>query len=1056
MFSMKLPIWLFFCTQALLVCEIMIASADTQDWENPELLHINREPARAWFINYANSKEAKTFTPEASSRWKSLNGLWRFQWIGNPNRRTVNFYKNDFDDADWNQIPVPSNWQREGYGTPIYLNRGYTFKSNYPRVMDEPEKEYTNYHDRNPVGSYRRHFDLPAAWENKRVLLRFDGVSSAFYVWVNGQKVGYSQGSRTAAEFDVTPYVHVGKQNLIAVEVYRYNDGSYLEDQDFWRMSGIYRDVTLIARPTVYVRDIEIQADFDKTYTNAELAIKIDFTNSTDQDQTIITDITIRDLRDARQLLSKTLTINTHNKRDNQIEFHEVVESPRQWNAETPNLHVAEISIKNVEGRVLEFIPIRFGFREVEIVNNQILINGKPVYFKGVNRHEHDPTLGHTMTRERMEQDLRMMKQFNINAVRTAHYPNTPLWYALCDEYGIYVMDEANLETHGLGNWPTNPLAHDKQWRAAMLDRIERMVERDKNFASVVIWSLGNEAGDGPNFRYLRGWLNARDDRPVSYEGSTGRGWGYSSDINSSMYTKPHALIETSKKWGNKPMLVIEYAHAMGNSVGNFQKYWDIFEANPSMQGGFIWDWVDQGLWKTNEQGQKYLAYGGDFGDFPNQNNFCLNGIVRADRIPNPSLYEVKKVQQFIKVKSIDLNTGHFQIHNKHDFIDLNKYLGKWAIESNGAVVTSGHLNSLDVKPGEMIQVTLPVSPYLHMQDQEYYLTIQFELKEDTRWAKAGTVMAWDQFELNRQVLQSRPADLQHLAQSNTATITQTDDAFILQNTKTQININRQTGWVDAYIVNGNNLLRGSLRPNTWRIKNDNQYGRKKTFDRMYLVWQDAIETSTIHIQPDTANSRIQVQHRISTGDTIAMTYALNTQDQLHIKGELIPATNKDPQKRFMPRFGVITRFPKDMRVCRFEGRGPHETYADRKTGGKIAIYELDINQMIYQYTRPQQNGNHTDVRWAAISDKQNSQSVMITSRKLFNLTIRPYAMKDLLEAKHVIDLPRRDFVEVMIDHQQMGVGGDDSWGAEVHEEYRVPISPMAFEFTLEANNKQE
>jgi beta-galactosidase len=635
--------------------------AEVNDWENPEMIGRNNEPAHCTLVPYADTRSALTGTPETSPYYKLLSGKWKFHWVKNFAGVPKDFHKVDYDVSDWKHIPVPSMWQLQGYGIPRYLNTRYAFKADPPHVPT----------DYNPIGLYRTEFTVPADWERRQVFLHFEGVDSAFYLWINGQEVGYSQGSMTPAEFRITPYLRPG-ENILAAQVIRWSDGSYLECQDMWRLSGIFRDVYLFSTPTVHLRDFFVRSYLDGQNRDAVLSVVAMLHNYSHKPAGAHSvDVTLLDGKGnpvGKSPLMSDRIASISGSSDGTIEIRMNVSNPLKWSAEAPNLYVVMLELKDATGKIIEVERCNFGFRKVELTNGQLQVNGRSILIKGVNRHEFDPDRGRAVTYERMVQDIELLKRNNINAVRTSHYPDNPKWYDLCDRYGIYLIDEANIESHGIGYDPAKTLGNKPEWQLAHMDRTISMVERDKNHPSIIIWSLGNEAGDGINFEATSAWIHQRDpSRPVHYE----RAMDYRNhtarphtDIVCPMYAGIGWLQQYAKTGQDRPLILCEYAHAMGNSVGNLQDYWDTIEAYAHLQGGFIWDWVDQGLRKSAKrtpdgaESADYWAYGGDFGDQPTDGNFCCNGIVQPDRKPNPSLYEVKKVYQYIKVHPVDATAG--------------------------------------------------------------------------------------------------------------------------------------------------------------------------------------------------------------------------------------------------------------------------------------------------------------------------------------------------------------------------------------------------------------
>jgi beta-galactosidase len=1038
---------LFLCLGIIALLSLSSVQSQTPDWENPRVIGINKEDPHVTVVPFSDRVQALSKRREGSPFYISLNGPWKFNWVPEPGKRPADFFRTDYDVSTWKEIPVPSNWEMQGYGIPIYTNITYPFKRDAPRVMSEPPQNYTTYSHRNPVGSYRRTFAVPAGWQGREIFLTFDGVASAFYVWVNGEKVGYSEGARTPAEFNITRFLKPG-QNMLAAEVYRFSDGSYLEDQDFWRMSGIFRDVFLWSAPKLQVRDFEVKTILDDNYEDATLELRAEVRNSSDQPADCALALELLDSgRPVVPPATRSATIAAG--QDVNLSFSVPVKSPRKWSAETPSLYPLLLTLTGSGRQVLEIIPTRIGFRKVEITEGHLLINGKKVYFLGVNRHEHDPKTGQYVTREVMIKDILLMKQNNVNAVRTCHYPDVPEWYDLCDEYGLYLIDEANIETHGYGADPRNQLAHDPDWKECYIDRARRMLERDKNHPSVVIWSLGNESGDGPNLKAEADWIRGRDSRPVHYEGSSSNGNGQATDINSCMYPPPASLVRRAERFPDKPFLMCEYAHAMGNSVGNLQEYWDEFEKHPIMQGGFIWDWVDQGILRTDPKtGKGYFAYGGDFGDFPNDQNFCLNGLVQADRTPHPSLYEVKKVYQRIKVLDVNARNGKLSVVNKYFFKDLSGFAGSWRVEDGGVLVRKGTIPRLNTPPGGKSDISVPIGPLPAVRPGSHQvLTVSFALREKQSWAPAGHEVAWDQF-----VLGQGPAAAAPVASSKLQ-LQRGTEAISVTGQGVSVRINARNGELESYRVRDTELLAAPLVPNTWRIQNDNQY--RNDYLRRYGLWKDAVEKCEVSsvTAAEKGENAVEVVAHMSLPKGQAdytMTYTISGDGRLEIRVDFAP---KQGLAGFLPRLGTRMAIPQEMNRVRWYGRGPQETYWDRKTGGKFGVYSATVEELIYPYPRPQQNGNRTDVHWVSFTDA-TGRGLRVSGPVPFEFTARPYSMEDLAAATHDYQLPRRDFNEILLDHKQMGVGGDNSWGARVHDEFSVKVQPYSYSLVFEPIRK--
>ena len=1037
---------------AALACQVR-AQGQGPDWENPNVVERNKEPAHSTFLPYPNSAAARKGTRAASPFHQSLNGKWKFNWAPKPSKRPAEFYKPSFDVSGWKDIRVPSNWQLEGYGIPIYCNIPYSFKKDPPRVMGTPPADWPAYNHRNPVGSYRREFTIPDAWKGRRVFIHFDGVNSAFYLWVNGKKVGYSQGSRTPAEFDITLYLKDGA-NVLAAEVYRYSDGSYLECQDFWRLSGIFRDVYLWSAGKLHVRDFHANATLDDNYRDGILSVELDVQNFSGEAKKCSIDVELLDAKGGK-VASIEIDHADHagaKPRDKLIAPKIKIANPLKWSAEHPNLYQLLITLKDAAGEVIEVVGCKVGFRRVEIKGGQLLVNGRAIYCKGVNRHEHDPVTGHYITRESMIRDIKLMKQHNINAVRTCHYPDDPKWYDLCDEFGIYLIDEANIESHGMGYGPAS-LGKKPAWKKAHLERTIRMVERDKNHPSVIVWSLGNEAGDGINFEAASAWIHKRDpSRPVHYERAGKRPH---TDIVCPMYARIASLEAYGSKPQTRPLILCEYAHAMGNSVGNLQDYWTVIEKHKHLQGGFIWDWVDQGLLKTSSpssaagaKGKTFWAYGGDYGDKPNDGNFCCNGLVQPDRRPNPSLMEVKKVYQNIKVVAADLSAGRVKIRNKYIFRNLDFVTASWELACNGKVIDTGALGKLEIEAGKTAEVTIPLKKPKLNPGGEYHLKVIFALAADTSWADKGHVVAWDQFKMPYKVPPSAGPDVAIMAKVKLA---KSPEAFTVTGKGFSVTVGRKNGAITSFKSGQVELIAAPLEPNFWRVPIDNDRGNK--MPKRLSVWKNAGPTrkvtSVTAEQTGPKSVRITAEATLAAGNsTWRNVYTITGDGGVKVECGIKPS-GKAPN---LPRIGMQLAIPAAFDTMTWFGRGPHETYMDRKTGGAVGRYSGRVGDLVHPYVRPQENANRTDVRWVTLTNARGvGLRAVGLSPALLSVSAWPYTMADLSAGRHTHDLPRRDTITVNIDHKQMGVGGDNSWGARPHGEYLLPAKSYTYSFQLQA-----
>ncbi len=1021
--------------------------AETLDWENPEVIGINKEPGHCTLIPYDDTQTALRSVREASPFYKSLIGDWKFNWVRKPADRPMDFYKPEYNVSGWAEIPVPSNWQLHGYGRPIYLNMRYPFPANPPYIP----------HDYNPVGSYRRNFAVPDGWKGRQVFIHFDGVKSAFYVWVNGMKVGYSQDSMTPAEFNITDYIVPGKKNVLAVEVYRWSDGSYLEDQDMWRLSGIYRNVYLFSTPQVHIRDFAVRADLDEQYKDGILSIRpklAAYDGADAKGWTVEAQLYNAENKPifAEPLSKDALAImnEKYPQRDN-VKFalmEAKIPEPRQWSSETPNLYTLVLTLKDARGNVVEVESSRVGFRKVEIKDGQLLINGRSVKLFGVNRHEHDPDHGRAIPMSRMIQDIQLLKQNNINAVRTSHYPDDPHWYELCDQYGIYLIDEANLETHGLGGFFSNV----STWHTAFLERAVRMVERDKNHPSVIFWSLGNESGCGPNHAAMASWIKDYDPtRPIHYEGAAGRPKDYPYvDMKSRMYSRIPAIINLATDPVDvRPMVLCEYAHAMGNSVGNLKEYWDAIRSHERLIGGFIWDWADQGLRKISSGGRQFWAYGGDYGDNPNDGNFCCNGLVQPDRKPNPHLQEVRKIYQRIWAEPVDLLEGKVIIRNEYDFRTLDFVEIIWELTIDGAVIQRGTLVPIALPAGQMQEITIPFETPDLRPGSEYWLKVSFALSEYTSWADRGHIVAWDQFKVPFDV---PSAQVLRLSAMPRIELKESASNFTVEGKDFAVVVGKSSGAIESFIFSRAQLIgtaRGSLSPNFWRapIDNDNGNGMPGRLG----VWRQAGPDRKVNkvtaqrISEQVIEITAEATLPVGDGTELRTVYTIYGSADIVVENTIVPHGENLPN---LPRFGMQMTMPKEFYKMTWLGRGPHESYSDRKTGAAVGLYSGAIQEQMHSYVRPQETGNKTEVRWVALTNK-DGVGLLAIGMPLLNVSSWSCTMQDLERAKHTYELPVRDFITVNLDYEQMGVGGDDSWGARVHPEYTLPATTYSYKFRL-------
>ncbi len=1023
-------------TMGLLTATVNKITAAVPDWENCQIFGINKEPAHCTMQVFGNAQNAL-----ANQYYKSLNGNWKFNWVPRPAERPVDFYKPNYDCSKWKTIPVPSNWQMLGYGIPIYTNVTYPFPKNPPYIA----------HNNNTVGSYRHKFTIPDNWNGREIFLHFDGVESAFYLWINGKKVGYSQGSRTPAEFDITKYLKPG-QNLLAAEVYRWSDGSYLEDQDFWRLSGIFRDVYLFATPKLHIRDFFVHTDLDKQYRNATLRVELKVHNYGSQPATApAVNMTLNNTNGNTAVsmsASKSTTAKIAPGSEKTYTLKALIPNPAKWSAEHPNLYTLLLKLTDNNGNITEVIPSRIGFRKVEIKNSRLYLNGKAIKIKGVNRHEHDPDTGHYITVASMIKDIKLMKLYNINAVRTCHYPDTPIWYSLCDEYGLYLIDEANIESHGMGYDLKYTLGNNPQWKAAHLDRINSMVQRDKNHPSVIIWSMGNEAGRGCNFEACANFIHKTDpSRPVHYSIMNSV-----ADIDSVMYPRVGYLVSQGKKKSPKPFLMCEYAHAMGNAVGNLQEYWNAIEKYPRLIGGCIWDWVDQGLRKYDKQGKWFWAYGGDYGDKPNDGNFCINGLVFPDRKVPPKLWEVKKVYQNIAIKPDNLLNGTVKIHNKYVFTNLNNFNITWSLAQDGNIVQKGKLPPLNLQPGETTTLQIPFQKPPLINGSEYWLRIGFNLKNKTLWAPAGHEIAWQQLKIPYPV-GPRPLATLPSAHANLK-IRKANGSVKLTGNNFSVSFDRITGTINSLVYNGREMIAhdssvGFAGPilSVFRAPLDNYRRYKKQWYKAGLNnLQATVRKFTVK---RTGKSSVDVQivkyykGKNNAAFEHTCTYTVWSNGFIHVTNNIKPINTPS----MLPRIGLKMMVNGALENVTWYGRGPWENYIDRKTSADVSLYHSTVTKQYVPYVRPQSNGNKSDVRWVALTDTSGKGLLVVADNKI-SFTALHLTEKDLDKANHIDQVTPRKSIRFNIDYRQNALG-NASCGPGPLNKYILKAKPVTFGFII-------
>ena len=984
------------------------------EWQDPTVNQVNRAPMHADFFAYSSLDEVENGM-ENSQNYLSLNGEWKFNWVKDADQRPVNFWSPDFDDSQWGTMPVPGMWELNGYGDPVYVNVGYAWKGNFSN--NPPSVPVENNH----VGTYRRTISIPDDWKGRNVTIHFGSVTSNIYLWVNGKFVGYSEDSKLAAEFDITKFVKPGKDATIAFQTFRWCDGTYLEDQDFFRLSGVARDSYIYSRPKTHISNVKLTPDLDADYINGTLDVDLQLTGKAK---------VLVELLDAegKVVASKEKKLKAETLRLG-------VPSPKKWTAETPYLYTLRITSYNGK-KVSEIVPVQVGFRKIEIRGALVLVNGQPIYIKGVSRHEIDPDGGYVVSRERMLQDITIMKQNNINAVRTCHYPDDSYWYSLCDKYGIYVVAEANVESHGMG-YGNQSLAHRDDYTKAHLERNERNVAAYYNHPSIICWSLGNEAGYGKNFEQAYDLVKGIDPgRVVQYERA---GYGGKTDFYAPMYLpydKVEAYCEDQTKV--KPLILIEYAHAMGNSEGGFKEYWDLVRKYPKFQGGFIWDFVDQSLRWHREDGTEFYAYGGDFNDYdPSDNNFCDNGLVSPDRRLNPHMGEVKYVYQNIwtSLKNYEYGVATVEIRNENFFIDLSGIRLYWTLLRDGKVVAKGLESDLYCGPQQTASVDLPVGEI--DEDGEWLLNLSYELKADGKLLKHGHQVA------KQQILVKGGAPAYEGLEKTVGTVILGETCITGKDYL--IAFDPKTGFISSYIVGGKQILKEGyqITPSFWRAPTDNDYGAK--LDQKMAFWKNPdFKIEKVEKEANDGTGTVRVQYS-SKGVSLIMTYRINSDGSLEITEDM----DADITLPGLFRYGLRIVMPSSFENICYYGRGPGENYIDRCNSADLGIWEQTVTEQYYPYIHPQETGNKTDIRWMELTD-ENGRGIRITATDPFSASALHYQLETLdaghaNKQVHAADIKASDVTNLMLDKVQMGLGCVDSWGAIPREEYLLPAGHYVF-----------
>ncbi|MCS2213165.1 DUF4981 domain-containing protein [Bacteroides fragilis] len=1021
----------------LLTCCLAMCSLATMaqhdEWKNPEINAVNRAPMHTNYFAYSSSEEAAKADKENSSNFMTLNGIWKFNWVKNADARPTDFYRTDYNDKGWGQMKVPGVWEMNGYGDPIYVNVGYAWRSQYKN--NPPYVPIENNH----VGSYRKEIIIPAEWSGKEIFAHFGSVTSNMYLWVNGKYVGYSEDSKLEAEFNLTKYLKPGK-NLIAFQVFRWCDGTYLEDQDFFRYSGVGRNCYLYSRNKKYIQDIRVTPDLDSNYTNGTLNVALNLNGS----GTVELNLT-----DPAGKSVATKQVNGNGQKSVVMD----VSNPEKWTAETPNLYTLTATLKN-GSNTLEVIPVKVGFRKIELKGGQILVNGQPVLFKGADRHEMDPDGGYVVSRERMLQDILRMKQLNINAVRTCHYPDDNLWYDLCDQYGIYVVAEGNIESHGMG-YGKETLAKNPSYKKAHMERNQRNVQRGYNHPSIIFWSLGNEAGYGPNFEQCYTWIKNEDKtRAVQYEQA---GTNEFTDIFCPMYYDYDACKKYSEGNIDKPLIQCEYAHAMGNSQGGFKEYWDLIRKYPKYQGGFIWDFVDQSNHWKNKDGIDIYGYGGDFNKYDaSDNNFNDNGLISPDRRPNPHAHEVGYFYQSIWTTPGDLSKGEIKVYNENFFRDLSAYYMEWQLLANGEVMQTGVVQDLNVAPQQTATLKLNLNTEKVCPCKELLLNVTYKLKAAETLMPAGSTVAYDQLTIRPYT--AKALELKNQKASNldivVPVIKDNDHNYlIVEGENFIIEFNKHNGYLSRYEADGMQLLNpgAQLTPNFWRAPTDNDYGAG--LQHRYAVWKNpGLKLTSLKQSIENEQAIVQAEYEMkAVKGKLFLTYVINNEGAVKVTQKM--EAGKEEKVSDMFRFGMQMQMPENFNEVEYYGRGPVENYADRNHSTLIGKYRQTVAEQFYPYIRPQETGTKTDLRWWRVLNISGN-GLQFVGDAPFSASALNYSIESLddgvqKDQRHSPEVAKAPFTNLCIDKVQMGLGCVNSWGTLPLEKYRVPYQDYEFSFIL-------
>lgn len=1015
---------------------MLFAQNNTPEWENPEIFAINKEDTRATSIPYPTEKLAIDDRYSDSPYYQLLDGLWKFKWVATVDEIPTGFEKENYDIGAWVDMPVPGNWEFNGYGIPMYKNVGFGFVSS-PPYIDRKDS---------PVGAYRHTFNIPDNWDGRRVYIHFEGGTTAMYVWVNGEKVGYTENAKSPAEFDITPYIRKGK-NSLACQVHRFSDSSYIEDQDMWRLGGINRSVYLYSTAQTRIQDFFAHPDLDNNYKNGVFSLDVKLKNYTNAPQSQSVDVSILD-KAGKKVFSKSNKISIPANNTSDMEFSGNVSSPLLWTAETPNLYTLLMTLKDDKGNIIESTSSKIGFRKIEIKDAQVFINGKKIYFKGVNLHEFNTNTGQVVTKEVMMRNLQLMKELNINAVRTSHYPQPPLWYKLCDEYGIYLVDEANQESHGLGYGPSN-VSNRPEWLATHMDRIIRLIERDKNHPSVIFWSLGNESGNGKAFFETYDWAKQRDkSRPVQYEQAHQR--DRNTDVFCPMYPSFESMKRDAARDLEKPYIMCEYAHAMGNSMGNFREYWDLMRSSKNMQGGFIWEWYNHGYPAHDSQGRFYWAYGGDLKGYNKMNdgNFCMDGLVTPDQNYMPHTHIVKKVYQNILFEAKDLNNGIITVINDYKFTNLTEknYSYKWVLLKNGQKEAEGTFSAL-VPADTKKDIKLNLPKLAQEPGVEYFLQVHAYNNEETPFLKQGFEVAKEEFAFASNNYFKTPS------YSGNLSVDKQDEKVIVKSGKIAYEFSTKAGRGLLNVTNDDKRIFNQLpQLNFWRAPVDNDFGANSQYKQR--LWETAGHNQTYKYEGmQESGGTTAFKYKVKPQGVEAevdLTYTVNQDGSLTVDAHYKALSDNLPE---MMRFGMIMTLPKDKDNFTWYGRGPWENYVDRNHDTFMGIWNGKVEEQAYPYYRPQETGNKTDVRWLTLTNGRG-QGFRITGAQPLSVSATNNKPEDLdpgttKKQQHSSDiLPRYETV-LCVDLFQKGVAGRDSWGAQPLDQYRFWNKEYRYSYTI-------